>query len=84
MSGFNWFQRSFDKSDGADAKAKAAEAEAAETAKDSGTTTPQLSSEDYLKWAKAAYQNIQKQQQTTAEGESGAIMGSCNRGRSQG
>ncbi|MEO1068446.1 MAG: signal recognition particle-docking protein FtsY [Cyanobacteria bacterium J06638_6] len=62
MSGFNWFQRSFDKSDSADAKAKEAEAKAAETAKDSGPTTPQLSSEDYLKWAKAAYQNIQKQQ----------------------
>ncbi|WP_035992614.1 signal recognition particle-docking protein FtsY [Leptolyngbya sp. KIOST-1] len=66
MAGFNWFQRSFDKSDSAEADAKAAEAKAdqakaPETAK-SGATSPQLSSEDYLKWAKAAYQNIQKQQ----------------------
>ncbi|MBE9137521.1 signal recognition particle-docking protein FtsY [Nodosilinea sp. LEGE 07088] len=62
MSGFNWFQRSFDKSDSADAKASEADANAAETEKDSGTAPPPLSSEDYLKWAKAAYQNIQKQQ----------------------
>lgn len=67
MAGFNWFQRSFDKSKSAEADAKAAEAKAAEakapeTVKDSSTASPQLSSEDYLKWAKAAYQNIQKQQ----------------------
>ncbi|PSN11317.1 signal recognition particle-docking protein FtsY [filamentous cyanobacterium CCT1] len=67
MSGFNWFQRSFDKSKGAEADAKAAEAKAAdakapETAKEASPAGPQLSSEDYLKWAKAAYQNIQKQQ----------------------
>ncbi|PSR18990.1 signal recognition particle-docking protein FtsY [filamentous cyanobacterium CCP3] len=67
MSGFNWFQRSFDKSKSAEADAKAAEAKAAEakapeTAKEASSAGPQLSSEDYLKWAKAAYQNIQKQQ----------------------
>ena len=60
MAGFNWFQRSFDKSDSADAEAKKAEAKAPETPQ--APATPQLSSEDYLKWAKAAYQNIQKQQ----------------------
>ncbi len=72
MAGFNWFRRSFDKSDSAEAEAKRAESKAPEaaapetaapeTAKESAPTTPQLSSEDYLKWAKAAYQNIQKQQ----------------------
>ncbi|PZO42037.1 MAG: signal recognition particle-docking protein FtsY [Shackletoniella antarctica] len=62
MSGFNWFQRGFDNSDSADAEAKSAESKAPETAKESAPATPQLSSEDYLKWAKAAYQNIQKQQ----------------------
>ncbi|PZU99526.1 MAG: signal recognition particle-docking protein FtsY [Leptolyngbya sp.] len=62
MAGFNWFQRGFDKSDSADADAKQAEAKAPEPAQAPTPTTPQLSSEDYLKWAKAAYQNIQKQQ----------------------
>ncbi|MBE9156065.1 signal recognition particle-docking protein FtsY [Nodosilinea sp. LEGE 06152] len=67
MSGFNWFQRSFDKSKSAEADAKAAEAkapeaEAPEAAKESAAAGPPVSSEDYLKWAKAAYQNIQKQQ----------------------
>ncbi len=62
MAGFNWFQRGFDKSDSADADAKQAEAKAPEPAPAPAPATPQLSSEDYLKWAKAAYQNIQKQQ----------------------
>ena len=62
MAGFNWFQRSFDKSDSADAEAKAAEAKAPKPAQATTPASPQLSSEDYLKWAKAAYQNIQKQQ----------------------
>ncbi|MBD2114891.1 MULTISPECIES: signal recognition particle-docking protein FtsY [Cyanophyceae] len=65
MAGFNWFQRSFDKSNSADADAKQAEAKAPEPAQAPTPTTPQLSSEDYLKWAKAAYQNIQKQQAET-------------------
>lgn len=62
MAGFNWFQRSFDKSDSADADAKSTEAKAPEPSQSPSPDTPQLSSEDYLKWAKAAYQNIQKQQ----------------------
>ena len=66
MSGFNWFQRSFDKSDSADADAKAPAPKAPEPAKEAAApATPQLSSEDYLKWAKAAYQNIQKQKAET-------------------
>ncbi|MBD1918757.1 MULTISPECIES: signal recognition particle-docking protein FtsY [Cyanophyceae] len=62
MAGFNWFQRGFDKSNSADADAKKDEAKAPEPAQAPAPATPQLSSEDYLKWAKAAYQNIQKQQ----------------------
>ncbi len=66
MAGFNWFQRSFDKSDSADADANRpdspAETNAPTPAKASETASQQLSSDDYLKWAKAAYQNIQKQQ----------------------
>jgi fused signal recognition particle receptor len=79
MAGFNWFQRSFNKSGEAEtndtevkAEANAAEANAAET-KAASAATPQLSSEDYLKWAKAAYQNIQKQQvEAEAEPEANA------------
>ncbi|MGB6014006.1 MAG: signal recognition particle receptor subunit alpha, partial [Nodosilinea sp.] len=72
MAGFNWFQRSFDKkSDSAEAEAKALDAQApevnaTETAKEA-TGSPPVSSDDYLKWAKAAYQNIQKQQAETEE-----------------
>ncbi|WP_017297112.1 signal recognition particle-docking protein FtsY [Nodosilinea nodulosa] len=66
MSGFNWFQRSFDKSNSADADAKAPATKAPEPAKEAAApATSQLSSEDYLKWAKAAYQNIQKQKAET-------------------
>jgi fused signal recognition particle receptor len=62
MAGFNWFQRSFDKSGSAEAEAKSTEAKAPELAEEAAAASPQLSPEDYLKWAKAAYQNIQKQQ----------------------
>ncbi|MGD1856249.1 MAG: signal recognition particle-docking protein FtsY [Leptolyngbyaceae cyanobacterium] len=60
MSSFNWFRRGYDESaeeeapvkeeTGADASAPLAEQEAP------------ASAEDYLAWAKAAYQNIQQQQ----------------------
>ncbi|MBD2106287.1 signal recognition particle-docking protein FtsY [Nodosilinea sp. FACHB-13] len=72
MAGFNWFQRSFDKSNSADADAKQAEAKAPEPSQAPTPATPQLSSEDYLKWAKAAYQNIQKQQAETKTDDSAA------------
>lgn len=56
MSSFNWFRRSHDESsDGEEKKSEASqvpEASAEEPA----------SAEDYLAWAKAAYQNIQEQQ----------------------
>ncbi|MBD2259117.1 signal recognition particle-docking protein FtsY [Pseudanabaena sp. FACHB-2040] len=63
MAGFNWFQRSYNKSQGSEAEASK---EAVTEQKPAETTTEdaqQLSPEDYLKWAKAAYQNIQKRQQ---------------------
>jgi len=75
MSNFNWFSRSYDQD--AEAK-KAAEAEKGAAAtpesaspqpKDAG---PSASPEDYLAWAKAAYQNIQQQQQTAAASETAA------------
>jgi fused signal recognition particle receptor len=73
MAGFNWFRRSFEKSDPTDAEPNPAEQAApeqpAETAPTITDATPQLSSEDYLKWAKAAYQNIQKQQAAPVEAE---------------
>jgi fused signal recognition particle receptor len=65
MAGFNWFRRSFDNSDASDTETKSTESAKVEKPAESPqatASTPQLSSEDYLKWAKAAYQNIQKQQ----------------------
>ncbi len=69
MSSFNWFRRGYDES---------SEAEAAKTGDDTSETaadnTPDAadapaSAEDYLAWAKAAYQNIQQQQETAPEPE---------------
>jgi len=57
MSSFNWFNRQFSESESApkeDATPQPAEAPQ--------TETPAASPDDYLKWAKAAYQNIQKRQ----------------------
>ncbi len=66
MAGFNWFQRRFESPDQpvegptppADRDTPAPQAEPA-------AAPPALSSEDYLNWAKAAYQNLQKQQAET-------------------
>lgn len=69
MTNFNWFSRSFDKSVEAEKSAKKAEEAASQKDKQdsqSGESTQTMSSEDYLAWAKAAYQNIQKQQTTQA------------------
>lgn len=69
MANFNWFSRSFDKSSQADQPAEKAEEttakpdeQTAQQAESSQTVSP----DDYLAWAKAAYQNIQKQQTATA------------------
>lgn len=69
MANFNWFSRSFDKSADADQPAKKAEdttAKQNEQAAQEAESPPTASPDDYLAWAKAAYQNIQKQQAATA------------------
>jgi fused signal recognition particle receptor len=76
MAGFNWFRRAFDKSDKTEAETKPAEPQTEEKQESAPSepappTQQQLSPEDYLTWAKAAYQNIQKQQ-TAPEAESEA------------
>jgi len=58
MSSFNWFERSYEASE--DAK-KAEEGTEKKSEGTEGTETP-VNSEDYLNWAKAAYQNIQARQ----------------------
>ncbi|MGF1459823.1 MAG: signal recognition particle-docking protein FtsY [Leptolyngbyaceae cyanobacterium] len=66
MANFNWFSRSFNKSSDADKsetpKSPAPSAHQSEQPPADEPKTPAMSSEDYLAWAKAAYQNIQKQQ----------------------
>jgi len=67
MANFNWFSRSFDNSSQAEKPAEKAEETAAKKDEQEAqqATSPQtMNSEDYLAWAKAAYQNIQKQQST--------------------
>ncbi|MFK8185947.1 MAG: signal recognition particle-docking protein FtsY [Phormidesmis sp.] len=61
MTGFNWFDRSYDEPD------KTNESETTEE-KSADTAAP-ANPEDYLKWAKAAYQNIQERQEEVQEDE---------------
>ncbi|MEO1683920.1 MAG: signal recognition particle-docking protein FtsY [Cyanobacteria bacterium J06631_12] len=69
MSGFNWFERSYT------APSEASQSEAAENKENTGEQaekdTP-ISSEDYLNWAKAAYQNIQARQSEESSTEESA------------
>ncbi len=58
MAAFNWFQRSYEEPE----KPKEEEKPAEEKVEDAPA-----SPEDYLKWAKAAYQNIQERQGQAAE-----------------
>ena len=53
MAAFNWFKRSYEEPEKPKEEAQPAEAEQEETS---------TNSEDYLNWAKAAYQNIQARQ----------------------
>lgn len=64
MANFNWFSRTFEKESKPAASEKAAEDSLQEDPSAAATeaATPQTSPEDYLAWAKAAYQTIQKQQ----------------------
>jgi fused signal recognition particle receptor len=72
MAAFNWFQRSYEEPKEPDPNAENAEA-TPETAPEEAPASP----EDYLNWAKAAYQNIQARQAQvgpqTAESEDTAI-----------
>jgi fused signal recognition particle receptor len=70
---FNWFRRKFDEgSDKSEAEQKTTAPSQPEPKEESPSEeqTPTASSpEDYLKWAKAAYQNIQKKQQQASSEE---------------
>jgi len=58
MAAFNWFERSYE-----EPKEEAKDTEPnAESEKETGEAAAPASSEDYLNWAKAAYQNIQARQ----------------------
>jgi len=67
MAGFNWFERRFESPDQpAEGSAPPADRDTLTPQAEPVAATPALSSEDYLNWAKAAYQNLQKQQADTA------------------
>ncbi|MEM9903982.1 MAG: signal recognition particle-docking protein FtsY [Cyanobacteria bacterium P01_D01_bin.44] len=69
MSSFNWFSRSYEETSAEQTDtAEEAAKETTEGAKPTATSADDkpLSAEDYLKWAKTAYQNIQERQQETA------------------
>ncbi|MBF2037153.1 MAG: signal recognition particle-docking protein FtsY [Leptolyngbyaceae cyanobacterium T60_A2020_046] len=59
MAEFNWFRRSYEQESKPEETTQDASPSPAET---TPVDTPPASAEDYLAWAKAAYQNIQKQQ----------------------
>ncbi|MEM1292362.1 MAG: signal recognition particle-docking protein FtsY [Cyanobacteria bacterium P01_H01_bin.162] len=66
MANFNWFSRSFDQASEAEPPdSQKADAAPTEEAAPSESSSQTMSPEEYLAWAKTAYQNIQKQQ--TAE-----------------
>ena len=64
MANFNWFSRSFDKASEPEKPISESESKAANAAGEEveAATSEPASAEDYLAWAKAAYQNIQQQQ----------------------
>lgn len=67
MAGFNWFERRFESpNQPAEGSAPPADRGTPSPQSDQAVVAPALSSEDYLNWAKAAYQNLQKQQAETA------------------
>ena len=69
MSSFNWFRRSYDESSEADkTETTAAKDDTTAAAEEDASEASQApaNAEDYLAWAKAAYQNIQQQQTAPA------------------
>ncbi len=74
---FNWFRRQYSDKSEEKQDEQAASSAAAEPEAQAPETASQLSSapataEDYLSWAKAAYKNVQKQQQPQVETASAA------------
>lgn len=74
---FNWFRRGFDKSDASKAEPKSTESAAPEKAPEPAAEKPaapksfaDMTPEERLAWAKAAAQNIQKQQAESKAAES--------------
>ncbi len=71
---FNWFRRQFNEKTEetqepkTEVKSEPEKVEKTTETSESSDSTPQVS-EDYLQWAKAAYKNIQKQQQPEPEPE---------------
>ncbi|MEL6900891.1 MAG: signal recognition particle-docking protein FtsY, partial [Cyanobacteria bacterium J06606_4] len=66
MAAFNWFERSYQ---APTEESQNETAQNAENAEDQAEKDAPVSSEDYLNWAKAAYQNIQARQQEEASSE---------------
>lgn len=63
---FNWFRRQFDDKKQPEEKPKQeAPAPADSSSSEETTDSSEDSTDEYLKWAKAAYQNLQKQQSPT-------------------
>ncbi len=67
MSSFNWFRRGYDESSEAEAETTDESAPEARSSEVTADDDAPASAEDYLAWAKAAYQNIQQQQVTAPE-----------------
>ncbi|ESA39069.1 signal recognition particle-docking protein [Leptolyngbya sp. Heron Island J] len=69
MSSFNWFRRGYDESSKAEAETTD-ESTPEATSTETTTDDAPANAEDYLAWAKAAYQNIQQQQVEASAPES--------------
>ena len=70
MANFNWFSRTFNRASKGEKPAEAVEktdSKVDEKSAEAETTSEPGSSQDYLAWAKTAYQNIQKQQAKIAD-----------------
>jgi fused signal recognition particle receptor len=85
---FNWFRRKFDDKDTSEEKKSSDRQEATqgqETSTDTDDTqtetklaTPTTSQEDYLTWAKTAYQNIQQRKEQATETETARAESAAN------
>jgi fused signal recognition particle receptor len=70
MSSFNWFRRSYDESSESpddSSNPESSETDSASSEAAQADTTVPASADDYLQWAKAAYQAIQQQQTAEAQ-----------------